>query len=60
MLLRPESRGRISLKSTNPFHWPRMEPNFYTERGDLTRLIDGIRMVRTCTTSVDVEAFIAV
>lgn len=45
VLLRPESRGRISLKSTNPFHWPRMEPNFYTDRRDLTRLMDGVRMV---------------
>lgn len=45
VLLRPQSRGRISLKSTNPFHWPRMEPNFYTDRNDLTRLIEGVRMV---------------
>lgn len=47
VLLRPQSRGRISLKSRNPFHWPRMEPNFYTDRSrsDLKRLIEGVRMV---------------
>ncbi|XP_037032408.1 glucose dehydrogenase [FAD, quinone] isoform X1 [Bradysia coprophila] len=44
VLLRPRSRGRLSLKSTNPFHWPRMEPNFYTDRNDLTTLIEGIRL----------------
>lgn len=45
VLLQPRSRGRISLKSSNPYHWPRMEPNFYTERSDLTTLIEGIRIV---------------
>lgn len=45
VLLQPESRGRISLKSANPFHWPRMEPNFYTHPIDLAKLIDGIRIV---------------
>lgn len=45
VLMRPRSRGRISLKSTNPFRWPRMEPNFYSDRKDLLTLIEGIRMV---------------
>lgn len=45
VLLRPRSRGRLSLKSTNPFHWPRMEPNFYTDQNDLKTLIQGIRWV---------------
>lgn len=45
VLLRPKSRGRISLKSTNPFHWPKMEANFYAVKEDLTTLIKGIRMV---------------
>lgn len=46
VLLQPKSRGRISLKSSNPYHWPRMEPNFYTEPSDMTNLIEGIRIVR--------------
>ncbi|KAJ6636113.1 Glucose dehydrogenase [FAD, quinone] [Pseudolycoriella hygida] len=45
VLMRPRSRGRLSLKSTNPFHWPRLEPNFYTDRNDLVTLIEGIRLV---------------
>lgn len=46
VLLRPYSRGRISLKSRNPFHWPRMQPHFFTNQTDITTLIQGIRRVR--------------
>lgn len=45
VLLRPNSRGRISLKSRNPFHWPRMEPNFFQNQTDVETLIKGIRAV---------------
>lgn len=50
VLMRPRSRGRISLKSTNPFHWPRMQPNFYTDKdqSDLGTLVKGIRVVSMC------------
>lgn len=45
VLLRPNSRGRISLKSRNPFHWPRMEPNFFQNQTDVETLIKGVRAV---------------
>lgn len=45
VLLRPNSRGRISLKSRNPFHWPRMEPNFFENQTDIETLTKGIRAV---------------
>lgn len=45
VLLRPFSRGRISLKSRNPFHWPRMEPNFFSDQRDVEVLTKGIRAV---------------
>lgn len=45
VLLRPNSRGRISLKSRNPFHWPRMEPNFFQNQTDVETLTKGIRAV---------------
>lgn len=44
VLMRPKSRGRISLKSTNPFHWPHLRPNFYSNRDDLLILREGIKM----------------
>lgn len=48
VLLRPNSRGRISLKSRNPFHWPRMEPNFFQNQTDVETLIKGVRAVIFC------------
>lgn len=45
VLLQPKSRGRISLKSANPFHWPRMEPNFMQHPDDIQAMIEGIQIV---------------
>lgn len=45
VLLRPFSRGRISLKSRNPFRWPRMQPNFFSDQRDIETLTKGIRAV---------------
>ncbi|XP_022209537.2 glucose dehydrogenase [FAD, quinone] [Drosophila obscura] len=45
VLLRPKSRGRISLRSRNPFHWPRMEPNFMEHPDDIRAMIEGIEMI---------------
>ncbi|KAH8293794.1 hypothetical protein KR054_004451 [Drosophila jambulina] len=45
VLLRPKSRGRISLRSRNPFHWPKMEPNFMQHPDDIRAMIEGIEMI---------------
>uniref|UniRef100_A0A182YRI4 Uncharacterized protein n=1 Tax=Anopheles stephensi TaxID=30069 RepID=A0A182YRI4_ANOST len=44
ILMRPKSRGRIMLKSANPFHWPRMEGNFYADYDDLVVLREGVKL----------------
>jgi choline dehydrogenase-like flavoprotein len=44
VLMRPKSRGRIFLKSKNPFHHPHMQPNFYSRQEDLIVLREGIKM----------------
>lgn len=44
VLMRPKSRGRISLKTTNPFHWPHLRPNFYSNKDDMLVLREGIKM----------------
>lgn len=43
ILMKPKSRGRISLKNTNPFRWPRMESGLLTHPDDVKVLIEGIR-----------------
>ncbi|XP_004519844.1 glucose dehydrogenase [FAD, quinone] [Ceratitis capitata] len=45
VLLRPRSRGRISLRSTNPFHWPRMEPNYMQDPDDVRAMLEGVQMI---------------
>ncbi|XP_050089615.1 glucose dehydrogenase [FAD, quinone]-like [Anopheles aquasalis] len=44
VLMRPKSRGRIYLKSTNPYHWPHMEGNFYSNPDDLVVLREGVKL----------------
>lgn len=44
VLMKPKSRGRIFLKSKNPFHWPHLRPNFYSNKEDMLILREGIKM----------------
>jgi len=45
-LLRPKSRGRVSLVSADPTAAPRIDPNFLAERDDLERLVRGFKLMR--------------
>ncbi len=45
VLMQPKSRGRIELKTTNPFQWPSMQPNYLDDVSDVERLIKGVRIV---------------
>lgn len=45
-LVRPESRGRISLASSDPTAAPRIEGRYFEAPNDLARMIDGIRTTR--------------
>jgi choline dehydrogenase len=45
-LLRPESRGRLTLESADPFADPVIDPNYLGEDEDLSRLIEGLRRAR--------------
>ncbi|XP_055889107.1 glucose dehydrogenase [FAD, quinone]-like [Biomphalaria glabrata] len=43
MLLRPESRGRITLRTNDPFDYPIIEPNYMDKQEDIETLIRGIQ-----------------
>lgn len=44
--LRPESRGRITLASGDPFDAPRIDPNSLAEPADVDALVEGVRRAR--------------
>ncbi|MEF8914454.1 GMC family oxidoreductase, partial [Natronomonas sp.] len=44
--LRPESRGRISLRSADPFDDPAIEPNYLDAEKDLDVLVEGVKRGR--------------
>lgn len=45
ILLHPESRGTIRLKSNNPLDQPRIDPAYLTNKQDIKVLISGLRFV---------------
>lgn len=42
----PLSRGRISLRSADPFAAPKIEPNYLAEEADLVELVQAARILR--------------
>ena len=45
-LLRPVSRGSVTLASSDPLAPPLIDPNFLAERDDVDRLVRGFKLVR--------------
>jgi len=43
---RPESRGRVRLKSPDPLAHPAIEPNYLSAPADVRTMLDGLRWVR--------------
>jgi choline dehydrogenase-like flavoprotein len=45
-LLRPKSRGSITLASADPLQAPLIDPNFLAEQDDADRMVRGFRLMR--------------
>jgi choline dehydrogenase-like flavoprotein len=45
-LLRPRSRGRVTLASSDPLAPPSIDPAFFAEPDDLQRLVSGFKLMR--------------
>jgi choline dehydrogenase-like flavoprotein len=45
-VLRPLSRGAVTLDTPDPFAAPRIDPNFFDHPDDMHRLVRGYRLVR--------------
>ncbi|QLK27739.1 choline dehydrogenase [Natrinema zhouii] len=44
--LRPDSRGRVTLESADPFDEPAIDPQYLTEDTDLEVLLEGVKLAR--------------
>jgi choline dehydrogenase/4-pyridoxate dehydrogenase len=58
VLLRPESRGRLELASTDPRRPPRIIPNFLTTERDVATLRAGLRLAREVGHQAPLQPFI--
>lgn len=45
-LLNPKSRGRIQLRSADPYAPPKIFPNYFSEKDDLDTMVRAIRILR--------------
>lgn len=56
-LLRPESRGRITLETSDPFQDPAIDPRYCSESADLDGLVAGIRRCREIARASPLDDF---
>ncbi|XP_055679234.1 glucose dehydrogenase [FAD, quinone] [Lutzomyia longipalpis] len=54
VLMKTRSRGRITLRSKNPFHWPKMVHNYNEDKEDVRTLVEGIKL---CVKIAESESF---
>jgi choline dehydrogenase-like flavoprotein len=59
VLLRPESRGRVTLASADPAAAPRIRQNFLSAPPDWAKLRAGVRLARTVSRQQQLEKYIA-
>lgn len=55
--LRPESRGNISLRSSNPAEKPIIEANYLSKNEDLVVLRQGVRIARYLATQKSFDSY---
>ena len=56
-LLKPESRGRVTLDSADPARPPRIDPNYLGSTADVERLVRGVAMARRLARSKALAGF---
>ncbi len=56
-LLRPLSRGSVSLASADPMAAPLIDPNFLADADDMARMVRGFKLMRTILTQPALAKF---
>jgi choline dehydrogenase len=59
ILVQPESRGRVSLRSADPLAAPRIEPNYLQADSDLEVLLRGVELARELASTKAMAPFTA-
>jgi len=54
--MRPQSRGRITLRSANPFDSPRIEANYFQNETELDALVNGVKIARSILSQPAMQA----
>lgn len=57
VLARPESRGEVQLRSSDPFVTPLIDPNFLSARQDVDTLCRGFEIARDVAQQAPMDAF---
>lgn len=57
MLLRPKSKGSIKLRSSNPFEYPKIYPNYFDNEEDIKTLIEGTKIAVALTRTKAFQRF---
>ena len=55
---RPQSRGSIAIKSSDPFQAPGIKPNYLSTEADVIEMLEGIRLLRKMAQSPALSAVI--
>jgi choline dehydrogenase len=57
IVLRPHSRGEITLRSADPFDDPIMDPRYFSDPRDLDTLVEGVRRAREIMAAPALDAY---
>ncbi len=55
--MRPKSRGRITLKTSNPFDPPKIEANYFDDEMELDALVKGVKIARDILSQPAMQKF---
>jgi choline dehydrogenase-like flavoprotein len=50
-LVRPQSRGRLTLRSSNPLDSPLIQANYFADARDMQRMLEGVKLARSLAAS---------
>src|SRR5262249_20773882 len=56
----PRSRGTVQLASADPFAMPMIDPNYWSDEGDRSAALEGLKMAREILRQPALEPFVMV